>query len=48
MELSLVSFIGIEKEMYDKAEETEGGWRTFKEFAIADKVSKVMLLHHSI
>ena len=24
--------------MYDKAEQTEGGWRTFKEFTIADKV----------
>ena len=32
------AFIGIEKEMYDKAEQTEGGWRTFKEFTIADKV----------
>ena len=31
-------FIGIEKEMYDKAEQAEGGWRTFKEFIIADKV----------
>ena len=32
------AFIGIEKEMYDKAEQTEGGWRTFKEFTIAEKV----------
>lgn len=31
-------FIGIEKNMYDQAEETEGGWRTFKDFVIADKV----------
>ena len=31
-------FIGIEKEMYDKAEQTEGGWKTFKDFTIADKV----------
>lgn len=31
-------FIGIEKDMYDQAEEIEGGWRTFKAFTIADKV----------
>lgn len=31
-------FIGIEKDMYDQAEEIEGGWRTFKDFTIADKV----------
>ncbi|MCZ2260369.1 NO-inducible flavohemoprotein [Sporosarcina sp. G11-34] len=31
-------FIGIEKEMYDKAVQTDGGWKTFKEFTIADKV----------
>ncbi|MFJ7935041.1 NO-inducible flavohemoprotein [Sporosarcina sp. NPDC096371] len=32
------AFIGIEKEMYDKAEQAEGGWATFKDFTIADKV----------
>ncbi|MGN7386427.1 NO-inducible flavohemoprotein [Sporosarcina sp. SAFN-015] len=32
------AFIGIEKEMYDATEEAEGGWRTFKEFVIVDKV----------
>lgn len=32
------AFIGIEKEMYDKAEQMDGGWRTFKEFKIVDKV----------
>src|SRR6185437_2923778 len=32
------AFIGIEKEMYDKAEQMEGGWRTFKEFKIVDKI----------
>ena len=32
------AFIGIEKEMYDAAEDTKGGWRTFKEFTIVDKV----------
>lgn len=31
-------FIGIEKNMYDQAEEVEGGWRTFKDFTIVDKV----------
>lgn len=31
-------FIGIEKDMYDQAEEIEGGWRTFKDFTIADRV----------
>ena len=31
-------FISIEKNMYDQAEEVEGGWRTFKDFTIADKV----------
>ena len=31
-------FIGIEKEMYDKAEQLEGGWRTFKDFTIVNKV----------
>ncbi len=35
---SQMSFIGIEKEMYDKAEQMEGGWKTFKDFMIADKV----------
>lgn len=33
-------FIGIEKGMYDKAEEIDGGWRTFKDFTIADKVQE--------
>lgn len=32
------AFIGIEKEMYDNAEQADGGWRTFKEFVIADKI----------
>lgn len=32
------AFIGIEKDMYDATEEAEGGWRTFKEFVIVDKV----------
>ncbi|WP_342514221.1 NO-inducible flavohemoprotein [Sporosarcina sp. FSL K6-1522] len=32
------AFIGIEKDMYKKAEQAEGGWATFKEFTIADKV----------
>ncbi|MET3657235.1 NO-inducible flavohemoprotein [Sporosarcina psychrophila] len=31
-------FIGIEKEMYAKAEEMDDGWKTFKDFVIADKV----------
>ena len=31
-------FIGIEKEMYDNAEEMDGGWRTFKDFTIVNKV----------
>ncbi|KAA0948466.1 NO-inducible flavohemoprotein [Sporosarcina sp. ANT_H38] len=31
-------FISIEKEMYAKAEEMDGGWKTFKDFEIADKV----------
>ena len=31
-------FIGIEKEMYDKAEQLDGGWRTFKNFTIVNKV----------
>lgn len=32
------AFIGIEKDMYDATEEAEGGWRTFKDFVIVDKV----------
>ncbi|MFS0690975.1 NO-inducible flavohemoprotein [Sporosarcina sp. 179-K 8C2 HS] len=32
------AFIGIEQDMYDKAEEAKGGWRTFKDFVIVDKV----------
>ncbi len=32
------AFIGIEKEMYDKAELEDGGWKTFKDFTIAAKV----------
>lgn len=32
------AFIGVEKEMYEKAEQMPGGWRTFKEFIVADKV----------
>ena len=31
-------FIGIEKEMYAEAEQMDGGWETFKDFKIADKV----------
>jgi nitric oxide dioxygenase len=31
-------FIGIEKEMYDEAEQLDGGWRTFKDFTIVNKV----------
>ncbi len=31
-------FIGIEEDMYNQAEEIEGGWRTFKDFTIVDKV----------
>lgn len=32
------AFIGVEKGMYEKAEQMPGGWRTFKEFIVADKV----------
>ena len=32
------AFIGVEKGMYDAAEEMPGGWRTFKEFIVADRV----------
>ena len=31
-------FIGIEKDMYQEAEQMDGGWKTFKEFEISDKV----------
>ena len=34
------AFIGIEKDMYDETEEAEGGWRTFKDFVIANKVQE--------
>ena len=34
------AFIGIEKDMYDNTEDAEGGWRTFKDFIIADKVQE--------
>lgn len=34
------AFIGIEKDMYDNTEDAEGGWRTFKDFVIADKVQE--------
>ena len=34
------AFIGIEKNMYDNTEDAEGGWRTFKDFIIADKVQE--------
>lgn len=34
------AFIGIEKDMYDKAEDTAGGWRLFKEFTVVDKVQE--------
>lgn len=33
-------FIGIEKGMYDEAEQLDGGWKTFKEFTIADKIQE--------
>ncbi|WP_342506801.1 NO-inducible flavohemoprotein [Sporosarcina sp. FSL K6-2383] len=32
------AFISIEKDMYDQAKQTDGGWETFKDFIIADKV----------
>lgn len=32
------AFIGIEKDMYTQAEQADGGWKTFKDFIIADKV----------
>lgn len=31
-------FIGIEKDMYEQAEEVDGGWRMFKDFTITEKV----------
>lgn len=31
-------FIGIEKDMYVEAKEMDGGWETFKDFTIANKV----------
>ena len=33
-------FIGIEKDMYEDAEELDGGWKTFKQFTIAEKVQE--------
>lgn len=33
-------FINVEKEMYDAAEDQKGGWRTFKDFTIAEKVKE--------
>lgn len=33
-------FIGVENDMYDEAEEQEGGWRTFKDFTVAEKVKE--------
>jgi len=32
------AFIGIEKNMYKDAEQLDGGWKTFKDFTIVDKV----------
>ena len=32
------AFIGIEKDMYSQAKQADGGWETFKDFIIADKV----------
>ncbi|MHA6259878.1 NO-inducible flavohemoprotein [Sporosarcina sp. CAU 1771] len=32
------AFIGIEKDMYEDAEKQDGGWKTFKEFIITDKI----------
>ncbi|MCG3086778.1 NO-inducible flavohemoprotein [Sporosarcina cyprini] len=34
------AFIGVEQQMYDAAEQAEGGWRTFKEFIIDEKVKE--------
>lgn len=34
------AFIGVEKDMYDAAEEQDGGWRTFKPFKIIEKVKE--------
>lgn len=31
-------FIGIEKDMFEEAKQMDGGWETFKDFTIADKV----------
>ena len=31
-------FIGIEKDMYEEAKQMDGGWETFKDFTIANKV----------
>lgn len=32
------AFINVENDMYNNAEQAEGGWRLFKDFTIADKV----------
>jgi nitric oxide dioxygenase len=34
------AFIGVEKDMYEKAEAQENGWKFFKEFTIARKVKE--------
>ncbi|MBB4826926.1 nitric oxide dioxygenase [Sporosarcina luteola] len=34
------AFIGVEQQMYDAAEQAEGGWRTFKDFIIDEKVKE--------
>ena len=34
------AFIGVEKEMYEKAENQENGWKFFKDFVVVDKVKE--------
>ena len=34
------AFIGVEKEMYEKAESQENGWKFFKDFVVVDKVKE--------
>lgn len=42
------AFIGIEKEMYEQAEEQAGGWKEYKPFVIAKKSGRAQKLHPSI
>lgn len=37
-------FISVEKNMYDQAEQQEGGWHLFKDFIVADKVQESDLI----